>query len=212
MRGLMTTTRDGRRRRGAAAVVSLVAVATGGAAGQPASAAQLPTVLQILQADSAEDGPDGYDHRWYDFDIFLDLMFVFDYETELLEDPDQPLTLFVPKDYAFLRLAKQFGAPSLDENEVVEWLFEHVGPGPIEDTLLVHIELSVVSKAGMLRSDGRELRGGAVIDVRSGGRVKLVDLDRSDRDAYVIAPEYGGPASNGYVHGIGRVLRPFDMP
>ena len=192
--------------------MSLVAVATTVGAAQPASAARRPTVLQILQADSAKDDPGGYDHRWYDYDIFLRLMFVFDYETELLEDPDQPLTLFVPKDYAFLRLAKQFGAPTLDERDIVTWLFEHVGPGPIEDTLLVHIELSEVSSAEMLRSDGRTLGGGAAIDVRSGGRIKLVDLDRNDRDAYVIAPEYGGPASNGYVHGIGRVLRPFDMP
>jgi hypothetical protein len=189
-------------------VVTLTAAAI---VGQPASAGGRPTVLQILQADSAKDGPDGFDHRWYDYDIFTELMFVFDYETELLEDPDQPLTLLVPKDYAFFRLAKQFGAPPLDEREVTMWLFDNVGPGPIEDTLLVHIELSRVSHQTMLRSDGREV-GDAVVDVRSGGRIKLVDLDPDDRDAYVIAPEHGGPASNGYVHGIGRVLRPFDMP
>lgn len=60
--------------------------------------------------------------------------------------------------------------------------------------------------------DGLELWGGAVIDVRKGGRIKLVDHDPDDRDPYVIQPDYGGKASNGYVHGIGRVLRPFDMP
>jgi hypothetical protein len=209
MRGMGTRSR---RLRYVATVVSLVTVAASGAVAGPASAEGRPTVLQILQTDSDKDRPDGYDHRWYDYDIFTRLMFVFDYERELLEDPNQALTLFAPKDYAFFRLAKQFGAPDLVESEVATWLFENVGAGPVEDTLLVHIELSRLSYGTMLRSDGRALAGGAVIDVRSGGRIKLVDLDPNDRDAYVIAPEHGGPAANGYVHGIGRVLRPFDLP
>lgn len=182
------------------------------AAPSTASAQRRPTVLQILQSDAAKDGPAGLDHRWYDYDIFTTLMLSFDYERALLVDPDQALTLFAPKDYAFFRLAKQLGAPPAGEAATLDWLLTNLGAGPIEDALLVHIHLGTLSFAEIRASDGAELDGGALVDVRRAGRVRLIDLDPNDRDPYIIQPEYGGRAANGYVHGIGRVMRPFDLP
>ena len=136
-----------------------------------------------------------------------------------MSDPDAELTVFLPKDYAFFRLAKQLGAPKLDEQETFNWLVANVGLDTIKVVLSYHIIPGAeISAADALESDGAKLTtllGGdfkVEVDVRKGDRIKLIDLDTNDRDAYVIKPNIGGEAENGYAHGIGRVLRPIDLP
>lgn len=192
----------------------VVAVTPGAAAAHARSQHKpLPTVTEILLSDSAKDDESGFDHRWYDFDIFTQMMYVFDYERDVLDGYEgSQLTLFIPTDYAFYRLAKQHGAPpKLTELETYNWLFENVRTGPIEDTLLMHFTLDSISYRELLQSHGEELGTGVEVRVRSGKRVQLIDFDPDDRDPYVIHPNFGGRASNGYIHGLGRVLRPFDM-
>ena len=41
--------------------------------------------------------------------------------------------------------------------------------------------------------------------------VKIIDGDKDDRNPTVVRPNLGGEASNGFAHGINRVLRPFDI-
>lgn len=67
------------------------------------------------------------------------------------------------------------------------------------------------------RSDGAvlpTLQGGTLtVDVRSGWcrSVRLIDNDPDARDATVVSPNVGGEATNGFAHGIDRVLRPINL-
>lgn len=207
---------------GIAAALGVVAIAPSAASASDADIK--PTLADILLSDSAKDGRDGFDHRWYDYDIVTQAVLVFDDLTAAVSDPNAELTAFLPKDYAFFRLAKQLGATGLHtEAEVFDWIVTNVDIATIKDILMYHIVPGAkISYETALGADGAQLQtlldvtAGVDItfevDVRSGDRIKLIDNDRNDRNAYVIRRDIGGEASNGYAHGIGRVLRPIDLP
>jgi uncharacterized surface protein with fasciclin (FAS1) repeats len=202
---------------GLAVAMGLVTVAP--AAASASATESKPTLADILLSDSAKDGPNGFDHRWYDYDIVTQAVLAFPGLTAAASDPDAELTVFLPKDYAFFRLAKQLGAPPLDEAGTFTWLVDNVGLPTIESVLKYHIVPGAkISYSAALQADGAKLGtlldpdATIEVDVRKGDRIKLRDLDTNDRDAYVIRKDIGGEASNGFAHGIGRVLRPIDLP
>lgn len=199
---------------GLAAALGAIAVAP-----TTASAAAKPTLAQILLSDAAKDNAKGFDARWYDYDIVTQAVLAFPDLTAAASDPNASLTVFLPKDYAFFRLAKQLGAPAANEEGTFNWLVANVGLPTIKNVLMYHIVPGAkIPAAAALQSDGAQLGtllspdAKITVDVRSGNRIKLIDLDTNDRDAYVIQTDIGGEAANGYAHGIGRVLRPIDLP
>jgi uncharacterized surface protein with fasciclin (FAS1) repeats len=202
---------------GLAAALGVVAVApaTVAAGGEKAK----PTLAEILLSDSAKDNANGFDRRWYDYDIVTQAVLAFPDLVDAASNPDAELTVFLPKDYAFFRLAKQLGAPPANEEGTFNWLVANVGLDTIKVVLQYHIVPGAeISFRDALKADGAELPTllGAdatiEVDVRKGNRIRLKDLDTNDRDPFVIQPNIGGEASNGFAHGIGRVLRPIDLP
>ena len=199
-----------------------LAAALGVVAGAPAVASadgHAPTLADILLSDSAKDNANGFDKRWYDYDIVTNAVLAFPDLVAAASDPDASLTVFLPKDYAFFRLAKQLGAPAGNEEETFAWLVDNVGLETIGVVLQYHIVPGLkIPAAAALQSDGVHLPtllgedATFEVDVRKGNRIKLIDADTNDRDPYVIKTDIGGEASNGYAHGIGRVLRPVDLP
>lgn len=79
-----------------------------------------------------------------------------------------------------------------------------------------HIVRAKISFHPGLRSDGAvltPLQGDSIeADTTGRERVKLIDADTDDRNPKVNAGDLGGQASNGFAHGINRVLRPLDLP
>lgn len=199
---------------GIAAALGVVAAAPVTASAEGAA----PTLADVLLSDSAKDNANGFDRRWSDYDIVTQAVLAFPDLTAAAADPNAALTVFLPKDYAFFRLAKQLGAPPQNEEGTFNWLVTNVGLDTIKAVLQYHIVPGAkISYATALTLDGAmpdTLLPGATfeVDVRKGDRIKLKDLDTNDRDPYVIQRDIGGEAANGFAHGIGRVLRPIDLP
>ena len=188
-----------------------------------------PTLADILLADSAED-VDGFDYNPLDYDIVTQAVLAFPDLTAAAADPNAELTVFLPTDWAFARLARELGARGVwAEEDVFNWLVENVGLDTIETVLKYHIVPGAkIPFDAALDANGAELPTllgeDATLTVKARtfgkwrhqtrrfGSVTLIDADTDDRDARVWFPDVGGEASNGYAHGINRVLRPIDLP
>jgi uncharacterized surface protein with fasciclin (FAS1) repeats len=205
----------------AAAVVAAAGAAVTVPAHVSATGAKPPqrTLAEILLADSKSDNPDGFDRRFWDYDIVTQAVLLFPDLVEAASDPNAELTVFLPTDLAFRRLVYELTGQWLRDEADVFDAVASLGLDTVKNVLLYHIVPASISYKTALQSDGAELGtllAGAdiVVDVR--GRawktVRLVDLDTNDRDPLVVRPNVGGKASNGYAHGIDRVLRPIDLP
>lgn len=200
----------------ACAALALGAVAL--APGQ-ASAAPEQTLADILLADSADDDADGFDARPYDFDIVTNAILLFPDLVEAASDPDSDVTLFLPDDLAFRRLAREFTGTWIRDEAEVFAVVASLGVDTVRAVLDYHITAGTIPLGDVLKSDGAvvpttldgasfiiDVRGNPVVDVR------LIDNDGDDTDPVVTRPNLGGPAVNGRVHGLDRVLRPIDLP
>lgn len=199
-----------------------------------ASAQEAPTLADVLLSDSDGDDAGGFDHNSRDYDIVTQAVLAFPDLTAAAADPEQTLTVFLPTDYAFWFLARDLGARGLrTEAEVFNWLVENVGLETIEAVLKYHIVPgAAIPFEAAVQADGAELATllgeDATISVDAfalpakynrylpkgapAGFVRLVDADTDDRNPRVVQGDIGGEASNGYAHGISRVLRPIDLP
>jgi hypothetical protein len=201
---------------GLAAAVGVVAIAPA-----PASAGGTkPTLAEILLSDSAKDGPDGFDHRWHDYDIVTQAVLLFPDLVAAASDPAAQLTTFLPTDRAFQRLVKDIGGQRLHSEAEVFAAVAALGTDTVLTVLQYHIIPASISYRDALRADnavlGTLLVGASItVDVKGRGwwkHVTLIDADTSDRDPVVVQPNIGGAAANGFAHGIDRVLRPIDLP
>jgi uncharacterized surface protein with fasciclin (FAS1) repeats len=203
---------------GAAAALGVVAIAptpvsaTGGSSDQ--------TLADILLADSARDDADGFDRRWWDFDIVTQAVLLFPDLVEAASDPDAELTAFLPNDQAFRQLVKEITGEWVRAEADVFAAVASLGTDTVKNVLLYHIVPASISYSDARDSDGATLTtllDGSTLDVDVVGKrwwrvVQIVDADTDDRDPTVVWPNVGGEASNGYAHGINRVLRPIDLP
>ena len=176
-----------------------------------------PTLADILLSDSADDGADGFDHRWHDYDIVTQAVLLFPDLVDAASNPDAELTAFLPTDFAFRRLVKEITGQRLETEAEVFAAVASLGADTVKNVLLYHIVPASISFRTALGADGAELAtllGGAsiTVDVKGHRKVQIEDLDTDDRDAFVVMPNIGGEAANGYAHGIDRVLRPIDLP
>lgn len=200
---------------GLAASVGLVAAAPAAASADDTP----PTLASILLSDSAKDDGDGFDRRWWDYDIVTQAVLGYDALVAAASDPEAQLTVFLPNDGAFRRLVEELTGERVRSEADVFAAVASLGPDTVLDVLLYHIVPMSISYRDALGADDAALDTllpGAQITVDVNGRnlkyVQLGDLDADDRDPIVVRPNVGGPAANGYAHGIDRVLRPMPLP
>jgi uncharacterized surface protein with fasciclin (FAS1) repeats len=200
---------------GLAAALGAVAVAP-----TTASAQYSPTLADILLSDSAKDGPDGFDHRWHDYDIVTQAVLLFPDLVAAASDPAAQLTVFLPNDRAFQKLVKDVTGTRPRTEADVFAAVASLGTETVRTVLTYHIVPASIPFSAAKQSDGAVLgtllEGATIeVDVKGRGRwcsIKLIDVDTNDRDPRVVQADIGGAAANGYAHGIDRVLRPIDLP
>jgi uncharacterized surface protein with fasciclin (FAS1) repeats len=177
------------------------------------------TLAEILLSDSAKDDADGFDHRWHDFDIVTQAVLLFPDLVAAASNPDLDLTVFLPNDQAFRKLVQDLTGQRLRTESEVFGAVAGLGVDTVKTVLTYHIIVgSAIDYRTARQSDGAALttlQGGTLtVEVR-GHRwnriVRLVDNDPDDRNATVVWPNVGGQATNGFAHGIDRVLRPIDL-
>ena len=191
--------------------------ATGGGDGEEQGGEA--TLAQILLSDSAKDDAEGFDRRQWDYDIVTQAVLLFPDLAAAASDPDAELTVFLPNDASFKRLVREItGSWPKTEAEAFAAVVS-LGTDTVLAVLQYHIVPNAISYRDAKASDGAVLAtlldgSSLTVDVR--GRwwkyVELVDADGDDRDPIVVDPNVGGRASNGFAHGIDRVLRPIDLP
>lgn len=189
-------------------------------AAQETATEQMPTLADILLSDSDRDGPDGFDRRGWDYDIVTQAVLLFPDLVAAASDPDAELTAFLPRDRAFRRLVYEITGDWLRSEADVFAAVASLGTDTVKNVLLYHLVGAKIDYRTALRSDGAvldTLLEGATIEVKVKRffiwrYVKLIDADTNDRNPIVVRPNLGGEASNGYAHGINRVLRPIDLP
>ena len=176
------------------------------------------SLVEVLDADGNK-----FDTTWNDFDIVhraatTVLKAKPDSAVAVLADGSTPLTAFVPTDRAFRRLVFQLtGDRPAKEKETFE-VVAGLGVDTVEAVLLYHVVPgATITYAQAEQSDGAELTTAssdlAVEVAVRGSRVRLVDLDRDDRNPLVVMNLRNINAGNKQIaHGISQVLRPVDLP
>lgn len=208
-----------RRLLAAAIAVTGVLGLTAQAAGASPRAPQ-PSNLSIaglLLADKAKDDADGFDRRWSDYDIVTQAVLAFPDLTAAASNAGT-LTVFAPTDRAFRLLAWDLTHTwPKTEKETFDAVVG-LGLDTVKTVLTYHILGAAISYKDAVASNGaavKTLQGGEItVEVKGSKKwpsVRLVDLDPNARNPRVIAANVGGQLTNGYVHGIDRVLRPQDL-
>jgi hypothetical protein len=210
-----------------AAAVGLVTLAPVTAAADDDSsseASERRTLAEILTSDRND-----FDRNPFDYDIVTQAVLAFPGLAAAAGNPDAELTVFLPNDFAFRRLAyEQTGQWIRNEEKLFNAILDVYGAPTVEAVVKYHIVVAgapnpdaPISYRTALGADGAVLttligdEPTLTVDVRGRRwwqRVALVDADTNDVNAIVIRPNVGGEASNGYAHGINRVLRPIDLP
>ena len=203
----------------AAAAVSVVALAPAAASADESA----PTLVEILTSDSDKDNKHGFDRRWWDFDIVTEALIATNglnglVDVASMDDPD--ITAFIPTDLAFKRAIRELGGPWIwNERKAFNWLVENLGVEQISAVLQYHIVVAgdpnppvAISFAIAKQADGAVLTTvfgpDLEVDVRGRWWKRVQLIDNLDRRVTVVRPNVGGEASNGYAHGINKVLLP----
>ena len=212
---------------GAIAAVSTLAVGPDIASAHDSKPAPAPTatLAQVLLSDSSGDDANGFDNRWWDYDIVTQAVLLFPDLVSAASDPNAKLTAFLPNDRAFRILVKDLTGKWVKKESDVFDAVASLGTDTVKNVLLYHLIPAKISYRDALASNGASLdtllaKSAITVEVRKSQNkhekprkfVRLVDLDPSDRDPIVVQPNIGGEALNGYAHGIDRVLRPLDLP
>jgi uncharacterized surface protein with fasciclin (FAS1) repeats len=190
-----------------AVVAGLVAL------GGIAETARADTIADIVVGSGGE-----FDNNRFDYDILLNAVIAADL-VDPLADPDADLTLFAPNDFAFVRLARDFGYEGWDEagawDAIVAALTDLGNGDPIPvltDVLLYHVAPESITAFDFFLYS----IFGIPIETLQGGTFqpfffRLIDNEPDLRDARLFFP-LNVRADNGYVHTITRLLIPVDLP
>ena len=204
-----------------AVVTSMAVLSPAAALADEADSATMPTLAEILLSDSDRDNADGFDRRSWDYDIVTQAVLAFPDLTAAALNPDAELTAFIPRDSAFRKLVYEISGKWIRSEAKVFDAVVGLGLDTVKDVLLYHLVPAKISYSDALQANGAELPTllgeDATIKVKVKSFlwwkwIKLVDADTNDRNPRVSQPNVGGEASNGYAHGINRVLRPIDLP
>ncbi len=190
---------------GLVAIAMMVGMALPVAADEP-DANIVDVVLDV-------SGTSGFDSNKDDYDLLREALLATNLAGAVATTDD--ITVFAPKDQAFLRLAKDLGFSGSDEAGAFAYIAGLTGyvsatePGLLDDVLLYHVSPGAKDVRELRRTNPvNTLLDGATLDVVWGGRV--IDGDTNDRDAYIVRPR-NLEASNGIIQTVNRVLRPIDL-
>ncbi len=190
-----------------ATAFGIVAPAVGAAA--DASDGGGPNIVDIVLEVS---GTEGFDDNAKDYDLLREALLATGLAGAVATTDD--ITVFAPRDGAFVHLARDLGYDGTDEAGSFAYLAEVTGfesaddPGLLDDVLLYHVSPGAKTVRELRRTHPiTTLLEGATLEVW-GNRV--IDLDPNDRDARFRNPK-NLEASNGIVHTVNRVLRPLDL-
>jgi hypothetical protein len=201
---------------GLAAAVSLTIVLPA----TSADAANQRTIADVLTADTSRDDANGFDNRWWDFDIVTQAVLLFPDIAGAASDPDAELTVFAPTDAAFRALVHDLTGEWLGSETDVFGAVAGLGVDTVKSVLTYHIVPAAISYGAARRAAASgpaalpTLNGVTVSAEFTGGwmrLIRLVDQDPDLRDPVVILPNVRGQLANGYVHAIDRVLVPVDL-
>ncbi|MEO5899340.1 MAG: fasciclin domain-containing protein [Ilumatobacteraceae bacterium] len=197
------------------AVASVAVLAPAVSAAPRHGGSSTATIADVLLSDSSKDDANGFDRRWFDYDIATQAVLLFPDLVAAASDPSASLTVFLPNDYAFRALVHDLTGQQLRTEKEVFDAVAGLGLDTVKAVLTYHIIGAKIDPLTLLRSDGAQetTLNGATLTVDIVGRffAKLVDNDPNDRDPYVVQYSVGGRLANGYVHGISQVLRPIDL-
>lgn len=183
-------------------------------------AASQRTIAEVLLSDSARDGTDGFDHRWWDFDIVTQAVLLFPDIAAAASDAEADLTVFAPTDSAFRALVQDLTGQRPDSEAAVFAAVAGLGVDMVKTVLTYHVVPASISYGDARRavasgSATLPTLHGATVSAESAGRwwrlIRLVDQDPDLRDPIVVLPNVQGRLANGYIHGIDRVLIPVDL-
>ncbi len=167
------------------------------------------TVVDIVVGAS---GAEGFDHNGRDYDLLREALVATGLVNAVAEADD--ITVFAPRDWAFLSLARDLGFKGHDEAAAFAFLAEATGfksaedPGLLDDVLLYHVSPGAKSLPEIRRER-------TVTTLLEGATFKvfwdnIVDGDRNDRNARFLRPS-NIVADNGTVHTVSKVIRPIDL-
>lgn len=201
------------------AVLALAATTLGAA---PASATP-PSGEQSLAAVLLADG-NQFDRDWTDYDIVTEAVLAVlaakpASPVGVLTDGKTAVTAFVPRDRAFQLLVKDLTGKTPRSERAAFEAVAGLGIDTVEAVLLYHVVPgATITRAQALKADGvaltTALGAKVTVDVyRSHGvrRIKLVDVDTTDRDARVVKADLN-KGNKQIAHAVDRVLRPIDLP
>jgi hypothetical protein len=196
----------------AAATIPMGVAATAAAA--PATKGGSTTIAQVLLSDSSKDDANGFDRRWFDYDIATQAVLLYPDLVAAASDPNAALTVFLPNDLAFRNLVHDLtGTWPRTEQETFD-VVASLGLDTVKSILTYHIVGDKLGPLTLLRANGEQetTLNGATLTVKVRGFfIRLQDNDPDASDPYVVQPSIGGRLANGYVHGISAVLRPVDL-
>ncbi|WP_425080816.1 fasciclin domain-containing protein [Ruegeria arenilitoris] len=178
---------------------------------------ELPSITGKVLELSGDPGT--FDHNAHDFDILREAVLAAGLDGALA-DPNADLTVFAPKDAAFIGLAQALGFEGSDEagaiNHIVKALTLLGGGDPIP--LLTEILTYHVVDGSFTKQEVVSLGDGSAIETLQGGEVELnlssMPPSLGDADPGIDDPGLVGfdvPASNGIIHVLDGVLLPVSV-
>jgi uncharacterized surface protein with fasciclin (FAS1) repeats len=169
------------------------------------------------------DADGKYDRRSWDYDVIGEVVkAILDsgIPTQLgaSVDPNAELTVFLPNDRAFRRLAHDLtGEWVKKEADIIPAILGAVGGdlALVNAVVEYHVVPGKIKARTAFRSDGAVLTSimGASfeVDVKGKKRLVLIDNEPDLRNPKLIRRDLDNRASNGIWHGIDRVLIPVDL-
>ena len=169
------------------------------------------TIAQIVARSGGT-----FDNKGYDFDILLTAVDAAGL-TAALADPSAELTVFAPKDRAFVMTARDLGYGGWDEAGAWTFLVSALtalgngDPIPVlRNVLLYHVVPGALSASEVRASDSIPtlLSGASIFPY---GKQRIGDNDPDFIDARLVDGRTDIAASNGVSHVITKGLRPLDL-
>jgi serralysin len=166
----------------------------------------------IVETIVAASGPAGFDDNVYDHDILREALVATGLADAVSTATD--ITVFAPKDWAFLQLARDLGHPGSDEAGAFAFLAATTGfvsaaePGLLDDVLLYHVVPGARDSAAVQGGPLPTLLEGATVVVDG---LRIIDNDPNATDPNIKVP-FDIVARNGIIHTTDGVLRPIDLP
>ncbi len=161
-----------------------------------------------------QSSTDGFDSNFQDYDMLLAALSAADL-VGAVSDPAADLTVFAPKDVAFIRLARDLGYKGYDEAGSFDFIvaaLTELGDGDpipvLKSVLLYHVSAGSQSLHQIQRSGSVDTLLGASFGVHGD---RLEDADPDLRNPRINKFRSDVPAGNGTVHTINRVLIPLDI-